>query len=203
MDLRGSRSKYSRRFGRKVDNKMEDKDPLARRGPMRQRRFRKKSDYGLHLQEVQICRMLYGIYERQFRNYVRKAKALPGNTAEDLVVLLERRLDNALYRSGIATTRRQARQLVTHRHIQINGKPVDRPSYLLRPGDEFGVKPTKLKKPVYNDLQEELVNPREGYWLQRVGNEGFNFKVDRYPQHDEGEQGFDSAYIVEFYAKFV
>lgn len=202
MNLRGSRCKYSRSFGRKVDQKVEDKDPLARRGPIR-RRFRKKSDYGLHLLEVQVCRMVYGIYERQFRNYLRKAKARKGNTSEEMLVLLERRLDNAIYRSGLATTRRQARQLVVHRHLWINGKPVDRPSYLLRPGDVVEVKPTKLQKPFYKDLQEDLVNPREGYWIQRVGNEGFKFRVERLPLPDEAEQGFDPAYIVEFYSKFI
>jgi small subunit ribosomal protein S4 len=202
MNLRGSRCRYSRSFGRKIDQKIEDKDPLARRGPIR-RRFRKKSDYGLHLLEVQVCRMLYGIYERQFRNYVRKAKARHGNTAEELLIMLERRLDNAIYRSGLATTRRQARQLVTHRHIWINGKPVDRPSYLLRPEDTFEVKPTKLSKPFYSELQEELVDPREGFWLQRVGKEGFKFSVARLPQADEAEQGFDPAFIVEFYSKYI
>jgi len=202
MNLRGSRSRYSRSFGRKVDQKLEDKDPLARRGPIR-RRFRKKSDYGLHLLEVQVCRMMYGIYERQFRNYMRKAKASKHNTAEELLVLLERRLDNAIYRSGLATTRRQARQMVVHRHFWINGKPVDRPSYLLRVGDVFEVKPTKLQKPCYNDMQEELVDPREGFWLQRVGKEGYKFKVERLPKSDEAEQNFDPAFIVEFYSKFI
>jgi small subunit ribosomal protein S4 len=202
MNLRESRCRYSRSFGRKVDQKIEDKDPLARRGPIR-RRFRKKSDYGLHLLEVQVCRMLYGIYERQFRNYVRSAKARPGNTAEELLITLERRLDNALYRSGLATTRRQARQLVVHRHIWVNGKPVDRPSYLLRTGDTFEVKPTKLQKPIYAELQEELVDPREGFWIQRAGKEGFKFQIERLPQPDEAEQGFDPAFIVEFYSKFI
>ena len=202
MDLRGSRCKYSRSLNRKVDQKMEDKDPLNRRGPIR-RRARKKSDYGLHLIEVQVCRMLYGLYERQFRNYFKRAKATKGNTAEELVVLLERRLDNAVYRSGIATTRRQARQFVVHRHFVVNGKPVDRPGYLLRAGDTFEVKGTKLKKPFYHDLEEELENPRSGYWLQRVGDEGFKYKIERLPLAEESEQGFDPAYVVEFYSKFV
>ena len=122
MNIRGSRCRYSRAFGRKVDQKMEDKDPLNRRGPIR-RRARKKSDFGLHLLEVRVCRMLYGIYERQFRNYFKKAKARTGNTAEELLIMLERRLDNAIFRSGIAITRRQARQLVTHRHFWVNGQP--------------------------------------------------------------------------------
>lgn len=202
MDIRGPRSKYSRALGRKVDQKIEDKDPLGRRGPIR-RRSRKKSDYGLHLLEVQVCRMLYGIYERQFRNYFKKAKARKGNTPEELLVLLERRLDNAIYRSGLATTRRQARQLVTHRHFSVNGRPVDRPSYQLREGDVFEIKPTKLTKAFYKDLSQELVDPREGFWIQREGDSGFKYKVDRLPKADEAEQSFDAAYIVEFYNKYV
>jgi small subunit ribosomal protein S4 len=181
---------------------MEDKDPLNRRGPIR-RRARKKSDFGLHLLEVQVCRMLYGIYERQFRNYFKKAKARTGNTAEELMIMLERRLDNAIFRSGMAVTRRQARQLVTHRHFWINGKSVDRPSCLLCVGDTFEVKPTKLQKDFYKTLQEELDNPREGYWLQREGKEGFKFKVERLPMAEEAEQSFDPSYIVEFYSKYV
>lgn len=202
MDIRGSRCKISRGLGRKVDQKVEDKDPLGRRGPIR-RRARKKSDYGLHLVEVQVCRAMYGIFERQFRNYFKKAKARKGNTAEELLVLLERRLDNAIYRSGLAETRRQARQLVTHRHFWINGEPVDRPSYLLRPNDTFEVKPTKLERPFYKDLQEKLDDPRDGYWIQRVGKEGFKYRIDRLPMATEAEQNFDPAFIVEYYSKFV
>lgn len=202
MDIRGSRSKASRALGRKVDSKSEDKDPLSRRGPIR-RRAKKKSDYGLHLIESQVCRMLYGIFERQFRNYFKKAKAKHGNTAEELLVLLERRLDNAIYRSGLAGTRRQARQLVTHRHFWINGQPVDRPSYQLRVGDTFEVKPTKLANPFYKNANEELVDPKPGYWVQREGKEGFKYKIERLPLASEAEQGFDPAYVVEFYAKFV
>ena len=202
MKIKGSLSKYSRSFGRKVDQKMEDKDPLTRRGPIR-RRGKKKSDFGLHLLEVQVCRILYGIYERQFRNYFKKAKAKKGNTAEELLILLERRLDNALYRCGLASTRRQARQLVVHRHIAINGRAVDRPSYQLRAGDTLEVKNGKLKRPFYQNLSEELVDPRDGFWIQRVGQEGFKYQVERLPKPDEAEQSFDAAYIVEYYSKFV
>jgi small subunit ribosomal protein S4 len=202
MNIRGSRCKYSRALGRKVDQKLEDKDPLSRRGPIR-RRARKKSDYGLHLTEVQVCRMMYGIYERQFRNYFRSAKESKENTAEGLLISLERRLDNAIYRSGLATTRRQARQMVVHRHFAINGKSLDRPSYQLRIGDVIEVKKGKLSKPFYKSLQEELVDPNAGFWLQRDGKEGFKFKVERLPMQDEAESNFDPSYIVEFYSKYV
>jgi small subunit ribosomal protein S4 len=202
MDLRGSRCKASRGLGRKVDQKIADKDPLTRRGAIK-RRNRKKSDYGLHLIEVQVARMLYGIYERQFRNYFKKAKAKSGNTAEELVIMLERRFDNAIYRAGLATSRRQARQLVVHRHFWINGRPVDRPSYQVRTGDVFEVKPTKSDKPFYKDLRENLPSLREGYWLKRVGNEGLKYNVERLPLVTEAEQDFDAAFIVEYYSKFV
>jgi small subunit ribosomal protein S4 len=202
MDIRGSRSKYSRALDRKVDQKSEDKDPLGRRGAIK-RRTRKRSDYGLHLTEVQVCRMMYGIFEKQFRNYFKKAKAKKLNTAEEFVILLERRLDNAVYRCGLASTRRQARQLVTHRHFHVNGHPVDRPSCLLSAGDVFEVKSGKAERPFYKAIKDELVDPRQGYWVQRVQGDGFKYKVERLPKADEAEQNFDPAYIVEYYSKFV
>lgn len=202
MKVRGSLSHASRALGRKVDNKGGDKDPLTRRGPIR-RRARKKSDYGLHLMEVQVCRLMYGIFERQFRNYFKRAKAMKGNTAEELLVLLEQRLDNAVFRSGLAASRRQARQMVVHRHFLVNGRAVDRPSYSLRVGEVFEVKPGKLQKPLYKELEGEIMDPQEGYWLARKGKEGFKYEVTRLPMATEAEQNFDPAYIVEFYSKYV
>jgi small subunit ribosomal protein S4 len=202
MDLRGSRCKVSRGLGRKVDQKIADKDPLTRRGTIK-RRNRKKSDYGLHLIEVQVARMLYGIYERQFRNYFKKAKAKIGNSAEELVIMLERRLDNAVYRAGLASTRRQARQLVVHRHFWINGRPVDRPSYQVRAGDVLEVKPTKADKPFYKELRENLPSLREGFWLKRVGPDSLKYSVERLPLASEAETDFNASYIVEYYSKFV
>jgi small subunit ribosomal protein S4 len=203
MDLfKGSRSKYSRALGRKVDNRPEDKDPLSRRGKMR-RRANKKSDYGLHLIEVQVCRIIYGIYEKQFRNYFKKAKAKEQNTAEELLVLLERRLDNAVFRCGLANSRKQARQLVVHRHFLINGRPVDRPSYSLRAGDQFEIKGSKAAKPFYKEVSEEIVDPRGGFWIQRVEGDGFKYRIDRLPRADEADKSFDAAYIVEYYSKYV
>jgi len=202
MDLfKGSRCKYSRSFGRKVDNKTEEKSPLARRGP--RRRMKKMSDFGQHLIEVQVCRLLYGLRERQFRNYFKKAKARAGNTAEELLVLLERRLDNALFRAGLATTRSQARQLVTHRHVLVNSRAVDRPSYSLREGDVFEIKPSKLEKAFYKTAGEEVVDPRAGFWVLRVEGGGFKYRVDRLPKAEEAERNFNAAHIVEYYSKFV
>jgi small subunit ribosomal protein S4 len=202
MKVRGSLSHASRALGRKVDNKAADKDPLGRRGPIR-RRARKKSDYGLHLMEVQVCRLMYGIFERQFRNYFKRAKAMKGNTAEELLMLLEQRLDNAIFRSGLAASRRQARQMVVHRHFLVNGRAVDRPSYSLRIGDVFEVKASKLQKPLYKELESELMDPQAGYWLARKGKEGFKYEVSRMPMPTEAEQNFDPASIVEFYSKYV
>jgi small subunit ribosomal protein S4 len=202
MDLyKGSRSKYSRLWGRKVDNKPDDKSPMNRRPP--KRRMKKRSDYGLHLIEVQVCRLTYGIFERQFRNYFKKAKAKHGNTAEELLMLLERRLDNAVFRTGLANSRRQARQLVTHRHLLVNGRPVDKPSYNLRTGDVFEVKSSKIERPFFKTAKEEVQDPRGGYWIQRVAGDGFKYQIDRLPRADEAEQSFNAAYVVEYYSKFV
>ena len=100
-----------------------------------QRMARKVSEYGLQLKEKQKAKFIYGVLERQFRNYYEKAKKMPGVTGENLLILLERRLDNVVFRLGFATTRRQARQFVCHGHITVNGKRVDIPSALISVGD--------------------------------------------------------------------
>jgi small subunit ribosomal protein S4 len=202
MDLfKGSLCKYSRSLGRKVDNKPEEKSPLSRRGP--RRKMKKQSDFGKHLIEVQVCRLLYGIRERQFRNYFKKAKAKAGNTAEVLLVLLERRLDNALFRCGMAASRRQARQLVAHRHLLVNGRCVDRPSFSLSAGDVFEVKPSKVDKAFFKGIKEEVVDPKSGFWLKRAEGGAFKYSVERFPLASEAEQAFNAAHIVEYYSKYV
>ncbi|MBE8950788.1 MAG: 30S ribosomal protein S4, partial [Quinella sp. 3Q1] len=100
-----------------------------------QRMNRKVSEYGLQLKEKQKAKFIYGVLERQFRNYYEKAKKMPGVTGENLLVLLERRLDNVVFRMGFSNTRRQARQFVCHGHITVNGKRVDIPSALVNVGD--------------------------------------------------------------------
>ena len=101
---------------------------------------KKKSEYALQLSEKQKVKFVYGIMEKQFRSYYEKAARMPGKTGENLLILVERRLDNVVYRLGFAMTRREARQLVNHGHFTVNGQRVDIPSYLVKPGDVIEVK---------------------------------------------------------------
>ncbi|MDR0909458.1 MAG: 30S ribosomal protein S4 [Spirochaetaceae bacterium] len=123
------------------------KDPKGRQG--------KRSDYGMQLREKQKLKRIYGMQEKQFSLFFERALRMPGITGENLFVLLERRLDNIVYRLRFATSRSQARQLVLHGHIRINGKKVNIPSYLVKPGDEISVKETSQKMPVIKDALKE------------------------------------------------
>ena len=119
-----------------------------------QRMNRKVSEYGLQLKEKQKAKFIYGVLERQFRNYYEKAKKMPGVTGENLLVLLERRLDNVVFRMGFANTRRQARQFVTHGHITVNGKRVDIPSALVGVGDVVEVCEKSQGKEIFKAIKE-------------------------------------------------
>ncbi len=209
VDLRGPVCKYSRAFGRKVDNKPPHKDPLSRRpyppGPRRRRK--RLSDYGKHLREVQIARFIYRIYEKQFRRYFLEAKRSPGRTDVELVRLLERRLDNVIYKAGFAVTRRQARQLVVHRHFEVkrgdhDWRCVDRPSFQVRVGDRIRVKPSKREKEYFQLVREEVTPLKEEYWLS-VDPEVMEIEVTALPEPREEELAFDPAMIVEYYSKYV
>ena len=116
---------------------------------------KKKSEYALQLQEKQKVKFVYGIMEKQFRMYYEKAARMPGKTGEELLVLIERRLDNVAYRLGFASTRRQARQLVSHGHFTVNGKKVNIPSYLLKAGDVVEVKDSSRQSPIFTRLTAE------------------------------------------------
>ena len=116
---------------------------------------KKKSEYALQLQEKQKVKFVYGIMEKQFRMYYEKAARMPGKTGEELLVFIERRLDNVAYRLGFASTRRQARQLVSHGHFTVNGKKVNIPSYLLKAGDVVEVKDSSRQSPIFKRLTGE------------------------------------------------
>ncbi len=138
----GPKTKIARKFGEAIYG--EDKYFEKRKYPPGQhgnnRRRGKKSQYAIQLSEKQKAKYTYGILEKQFRNLFEKASRQGGNTGEVLLQLVESRLDNVVYRFGLAPTRRAARQLVTHRHITVNGEVVNIPSYMLRPGDVVGVR---------------------------------------------------------------
>lgn len=126
----------------------------------------KLSEYGIQLREKQKVRRIYGILEKQFRNYFAKADQLKGVTGENLLRLLESRLDNTIYRLGFAQSRKQARQLVRHRHFTVNGRLVDIPSYLLRPGDMISVKDKSKKLLVLHDSMRKVRDEDMYPWLK-------------------------------------
>jgi len=126
----------------------------------------KLSEYGIQLREKQKVRRIYGVLEKQFRNYFEKAERLKGVTGENLLRLLESRLDNTIYRLGFAHSRNQARQLVRHRHFLVNGTQVDIPSYLLKPGDIITVKESSKKLAVIHDSMRKVRDEEMYPWLQ-------------------------------------
>ncbi len=160
----------------------------------------KLSDYGLQLREKQKIKRIYGLVEKQFRSYFKEADRQKGVTGTNFLVLLERRLDNTVYRLGFANSRSQARQLVRHDHFQVNGRKVNIPSYLLRPGDSVSVAEGSRNLPAINESMGAL--PRRGLpvWLDLDTSkyEG-TFKV--YPARDEMNLPVQEQLVVEFYSK--
>ena len=170
----------------------------SKRGVKRQ--TRKVSEYGLQLREKQKAKFIYGVLEKQFRLYYEKAKKMPGITGENLLLLLERRLDNVVYRMGLATTRRQARQLVTHGHIAVNGKRVDIPSALVQVGNEVSVIENSRGKAYFKGMNEKLAAVTAPAWLV-VNAEALCAKVDRFPTREEIDVPVVEQSIVELYSK--
>ena len=164
------------------------------------RRRRKESEYGLQLREKQKAKFIYGVLEKQFRSYFQKAKRMPGITGENLMTILESRLDNVVFRLGFARTRKEARQTVSHGHITVNGKRVDSPSYRVRPGDVVAVAP-KAKELLV--IQSALVsNERVSVpaWLE-VDIEKLQGNVLSLPNRDQIDLDIKEQLIVELYSK--
>ena len=162
---------------------------------------KKKSEYALQLQEKQKVKFVYGVMEKQFRMYYEKAARMSGKTGEDLLSLLERRLDNVVYRLGFAMTRREARQLVSHAHFTVNGVKVDIPSYLVKVGDVIEVKDSsrssvKFKRLLGEDAPVVLV-PQ---WLEREKN-ALKGTVTRLPVREDIDLPIEEHLIVELYSK--
>jgi len=161
----------------------------------------KLSEYGLHLREKQKARRIYGVLERQFRRYVELAQKARGVTGETLLRLLERRLDNVVYRLGFASSRAEARQVVRHGHIEVNGRRVDIPSYLVRPGEEIGVRENSLRLPRFQELRELARDRVPPAWLEVVDRERMRARVVRLPEREEIDSPIREQLIVEYYAR--
>ena len=160
-------------------------------------RPRKVSVYGQQLREKQKAKRIYGIMERQFRNYFKKAAAAPGNTGELLARSLEMRLDNTVFRLGFAKTRAQARQAVSHCMFLVNGEVLNIPSYQVRIGDTVEIRPNKAEKKLFSDLADRLKTHTAPGWLHREEMKG---KVVSLPSGEELKEAYDPTLIVEFYS---
>jgi len=161
---------------------------------------RRPTEYGNQLREKQKAKKIYGILERQFRNYYLKAISQKGDTGEIIQQFLELRLDNAIYRVGLASSRKQARQMVNHGLFLVNGKKVDIPSYQLKSKDEITIKPEKTKAKIFNDLEKKLEKKTMPAWIS-FNLQDLKIKILNKPQGGELEQIFNPRLIVEFYSK--
>jgi small subunit ribosomal protein S4 len=195
----GPMVKLSRREGVALTDKCQkylDRRPYPPgehgRGRIRQ------SEYLLQLREKQKMRRFYGVLEKQFRRYYEKASRQPGITGENLLRMLEQRLDNVVYRLGFAATRRQARQLVNHGHFRVNGKKVNIPSYQVRPDDVITVKPGSNAEPIIRSATELVASVAP--WLQ-ADYDALNGKVLKVPERTEIDTPVSEQLIVEYYSK--
>jgi small subunit ribosomal protein S4 len=163
-------------------------------------RRQKISEYGLQLREKQKIRRLYGLLERQFRNYYEKALRQPGKTGETLVKILERRLDNVVYRLGLAPSRKAARQLIRHRHFLVNGRIVDIPSYLIRPGDVIEAKSQSKKLDIIHDSMKRMKDTAMLPWLSldKANVSGTFLNI---PDRQDIPLNANEQLIVELYSK--
>jgi small subunit ribosomal protein S4 len=173
----------------------------AASGPRgRGRRPPKSSDYGLRLREKQKARYSYGVLERQFRRTFADAGKAAGMTGETLAQLLERRLDNTVYRLGYAESRSQARQLVTHGHVMINGRKLDIPSYIVKPGDAVAWKEKSINKALYNKALERIESRVIPSWLS-LDKKDMSGRVLSLPIAEEITTKFDKKMVVEHYSR--
>jgi small subunit ribosomal protein S4 len=196
----GPKSKISRKYGEPIfgDTKALEKKPHPPGQHGRGRR-RKKSEYAIQLAEKQKAKYLYGILEKQFRNMFDKATRKDGITGENLLQLLEARLDNVVYRLGIAPTRRSARQLVVHKHITVNGNLVNIPSYTLKEGDMIAVRErSKSLIAISESVSNKSANKYR--WLE-WDDKSLLGKLVSYPDRESIPENINEQLIVELYSK--
>lgn len=174
--------------------------PGAPARPQSGRRRHARSRYATQLQEKQLLKSMYNIREEQLKKYYKKARRAGGETGPNLIVLLERRLDNAVFRAGIAQTRRQARQMTTHRFFAVNDRPVDIPSYLVKPGDVIVVRLTKREASYFSSFAKRMQNVRLPSWISLAPKE-YSFAVTAMPAHEEANVGADVRAVVEYFAR--
>jgi small subunit ribosomal protein S4 len=191
----------------KGDKCYTDKCPFERRayppgqhGRQASFRRRRASDYSLQLREKQRARRIYGVLERQFRRYFHMAELRSGLTGENLLVLLECRLDNVVYRLGLADSRAQARQLVSHGHFMVNGRKTTVPSYTVRPNEVISVRPESLRKQYFKNRKELLGKRSVPSWLI-LDEDKLEGRVLNFPTRQEIDVPVQEQLIVEFYSR--
>ncbi|WP_438963255.1 30S ribosomal protein S4 [Winogradskyella sp.] len=196
----GPKTKIARKFGQAIfgEDKAFDKRnyPPGQHGPNKRRG--KKSEYAIQLMEKQKAKYTYGILEKQFRNMFKRATAAPGITGEVLLQFCESRLDNVLYRMGVAPTRSGARQLVSHRHITVNGEKVNIPSYQLKAGDVVGV---REKSKSLEAIQHSLANSSNVYEWITWNNDKMEGTYVSVPARIQIPEQINEQFIVELYSK--
>ena len=161
---------------------------------------RKMSEYGLQLREKQKAKFIYGVLEKPFRNYFVKAKQMEGMTGENLMIMLESRLDNVVFRMGLARTRKEARQIVDHKHVLVNGKQVNIPSYLLKAGDTVEIKEKHKGAQRYKDILEVTDGRLVPDWME-ANHETLSGTVKDIPTREQIDVPVNEVLIVELYSK--
>ena len=201
---RGPVGKVSRRLGFGITEKGErvlKKRPSPPGMHGQGGRNQKMSDYGVRLQEKQKARFIYGILEKQFRRAFDEARRMPGETGANLFILLERRLDNVIYRMGLAQTRAQARQIVTHGHVVVNGRKTNIPSYLVKQGDSVAVRPQSKNRAYFKQILDKGGSgARVPVWLS-YDPAALAAEVTSSPRREDAEPGINEQLIVEYYSR--
>lgn len=165
---------------------------------VQQSRRRRKSEYGVQLNEKQKVKFLYGLQEKQFRTTFEKASKRPGSAGENLLIMLESRFDNVVFRMGFAATRREARQLVNHGHFLVNGNKANIPSMELKPGDVVTVKEKSQSSPKFKELKDMVITTPK--WIE-INMDKFEGKIVAAPAREDVDLPIEEHYIVEFYSR--
>jgi small subunit ribosomal protein S4 len=174
--------------------------PPGEHGRDAQFRRGRASDYLLQLREKQKARRIYGVMERQFSGYFVEAEKRPGLTGTNLLTLLERRLDNVVYRLGVGTSRAQARQLVQHGHIMLNGRKTNVPSALVSPGDVVSIRPESAGKKYFKELRQSIDDRQVPRWLT-LNTSDLSAKVNNLPAREDIDVTLNEQLIVEYYSR--
>ena len=200
----GPKAKIARKFGDNIFGNAKITKILERKnyapGQHGQSRRRRPSNYGLQLKEKQKIKYMYGLLERQFRKFFQKADKMSGETGLNLLQLLERRLDNVVYRLGFSPTRAAARQLVNHKHFLVNGKSVNIPSYLVKENDQISVRSKSRKLSVVHDSVKRVRGDLDSAWLS-LDKASLSGMVTKLPEKEDFDATLKVQMVVELYSK--